>query len=376
MPAGEAFSKGRMFFSAFAFFTSLSESSDIYSKISVNSVTATFHRIFIAKGIEVNKVGNSGGTALMFAAGGGHNETTRLLLEFSADPNIVVHATQEYILQVKKSKEDVEPHKDGVTALHVAALGGHIGTVMLLVSAGAMVNVTDDEGMTPLTNALKGSHDSVAAYLVEHGADPNDVLLDEKGKKHNLLMDAIVVSNKEFALLLIEKGANISHVDAEGVSVSTQAAHQGLLPVVAALVEKGADIAVSNKMGINPLIAAASEGHHEVVKVLLARGKGDVNAKDKDGTNALMAASVRGHKEVVRQLLEGRADVNSQVSRYCAVIAVIIGSEIIALNLFAVKVLTVMQMTFLRMWTVTQPSCSPTTARTRWRYSWTSTSST
>ena len=54
-------------------------------------------RIFISKGIEVNKIANSGGTALMFAAGGGHNETTRLLLDFKADPNIVVQAKPEYI---------------------------------------------------------------------------------------------------------------------------------------------------------------------------------------------------------------------------------------------------------------------------------------
>jgi ankyrin repeat protein len=61
----------------------------------------------------------------MFAAGGGHNDTTRLLLDSKADVNVVVQATPEYIEQVAKAiaegKEDVEPHKDGVTALMVAA---------------------------------------------------------------------------------------------------------------------------------------------------------------------------------------------------------------------------------------------------------------
>ena len=161
--------------------------------------------------------------------------------------------------------------------------------------------------------AVKGNYGNVASYLVQHGADPNDVFVDEKGKRHNLLMDAVVVSNKEFALLLIEKGANISYADVGGVTVTTQAAYQGLLPVVEALLEKGADVTVTNNEGINPLIAAASEGHHEVVKVLLASGKGDVNVKDKDGTNALMAASVRGHKEVVVQLLNVKCEVNAQV---------------------------------------------------------------
>ena len=52
---------------------------------------------------------------LMFAAGGGHNDTTRLLIESGADVNRVVVATPGYIEQMAKAvaegKEDVEPHK-------------------------------------------------------------------------------------------------------------------------------------------------------------------------------------------------------------------------------------------------------------------------
>jgi hypothetical protein len=62
--------------------------------------------IYIGKGVQVNTIANSGGTAIMFAAGGGHNETTRLLLEHKADVNIIVHATPEYIINVAKSIAD------------------------------------------------------------------------------------------------------------------------------------------------------------------------------------------------------------------------------------------------------------------------------
>ena len=116
--------------------------------------------------------------SLSFSAGGGHNDTTKLLLEHGADVNVVVAATPEYIDEVAKAiaegKEDVEPHKDGVTSLVVAAQGGHLGTVTMLVEAGAEVRVLDDEDMTPLLNAVKGDHAAVATYLVQHGADPND----------------------------------------------------------------------------------------------------------------------------------------------------------------------------------------------------------
>lgn len=264
----------------------------------------------------MNTIAKSGGTAVMFAAGGGHNDTTKLLLDHGADVNIVVQATPEYIEQVAKAiaegKEDVEPHKDGVTALIVAAQGGHIGTVKLLVEAKADVRVTDDEDMTPLLSAIKGNYAAVATYLVQNGADPNDVYIDEKSKKHNLLMDAVVVNNTEFALLLIEKGANASHADEDGVTVTTQAAYLGLLSIVEALLKTDTDVTIANNEGINPLIAAASEGHLAVVEALLLDGRIQLNDKDKDGTNALMAAAVRGHKEVVEVLVAKGADVNAQ----------------------------------------------------------------
>ena len=252
----------------------------------------------------------------MFAAGGGHNETTRYLLDNGADVNVVVRATPEYKEQVIKAvaegKEEVEPHKDLVTALMVAAQGGHFGTVEMLVQASAEVDVQDEEDMTPLLNAIKGSFASVATYLVENGANPNDVYVDDKGKAHNLLMDAIVGSNLPFALLLIEKGANISYADNDGVAIITQASYQGFVEVVKALLAKDVDINVANDEGINALIAASSEGHHEIAGLLIATGKADVNVKDKDGTNALMAASVRGHKEVVDMLVAHGVDVNAQ----------------------------------------------------------------
>jgi ankyrin repeat protein len=141
-------------------------------------------KLFLGLGLDINAVANSGGTSLMFAAGGGHNETTKLLIDNKADVNKIVQATPEYIEQVAKAiadgKEDVEPHKDGVTALMVAAQGGHIGTVTLLVSSGAIVDLADDEGMTPLLNAIKGGFAETAKYLVEFGANPNDVYVDDK----------------------------------------------------------------------------------------------------------------------------------------------------------------------------------------------------
>jgi ankyrin repeat protein len=270
----------------------------------------------VDKGVKVNEVAQSGGTAVMFAAGGGHNETTAYLIEQGADVNVVVKATPAYIERVAKliaeGKEEVEPHKDGVTALSVAAQGGHFGAVKLLVEAGAQVDIVDEDDITPLLAAVKVKNNNITMFLLEHGANPNDVYIDDKLKPHNLLMDAVVESNVTLAVLLIEKGANLEYADDEGVTIITQAAYQGQEDVVRALLAKGADPTLVNNEGINALIAAASEGHNEVVRLLLAANKLDVDAKDKDGTNALMAAAVRGHKGVIAQLIAKGANIDAQ----------------------------------------------------------------
>ncbi len=252
----------------------------------------------------------------MFAAGGGHSETVLFLLQSQADVNVAVVAAAEYVEQVAKAVaegvDEAEPHKDGVTALMLAAQGGHLAAAEMLVAAGADLLAVDDEDLSALLYAVQGNHSSVAKFLVESGADPNDQFVDDKGVARNLLMDSILAGNSELSLLLARKGANCSFADEDGVSVVTQAAYLGLEEVVAALLLAGGDANAANSEGINALIAAASEGHWLVVESLLAAKAADVNSRDKDGTNALMAAAVRGHREVAESLIKHGVRVNEQ----------------------------------------------------------------
>lgn len=48
-----------------------------------------------------------------------------------------------------------DAHRDDVTALMVAAQGGHLDMTKLLVEKGADVKAKDEEGFTPLLNAVK-----------------------------------------------------------------------------------------------------------------------------------------------------------------------------------------------------------------------------
>lgn len=57
--------------------------------------------MLIAKGNDPNAMANSGGTSLMFAAGAGHLEAAKVLLDAGADVNAKLKATAEFLDQVR-----------------------------------------------------------------------------------------------------------------------------------------------------------------------------------------------------------------------------------------------------------------------------------
>jgi len=276
----------------------------------------------------INLPSHSGGTAVMFAAAGGHPKTTKLMIDEGADVNMIATAIPEYLEKLAKMIEDgtvdpnEDPHVDGVTGVHVAAEEGHLECVNLLIEAGADVTVLDEEDRTALQLAVKGNYGEVASALVKAGANPNTPYIDEEGEAHNLLMDSIIVENADFALLLIEHGADLYYKDDHKVTTLLQAAHRGITNVTEALLNKHATspkkgeenwVDEASDEGVTPLVAASSEGHVAILKMLLDTGKADVNAKDKEGTNSLMAAAARGHLECIQSLITIKGiDVNSQ----------------------------------------------------------------
>ena len=240
------------------------------------------------------------------------------MIDRGADVNVVATATPDYLEKLAGMIADgtvdpeQDPHVDGVTAVHVAAEEGHLECVKILIAAGADVTKIDEEDRSALQLAVKGNYGEVAAALVKAGADPNTPYVDEEGESHNLLMDAIIVENEAFALLLIENGADLYHADDHKVTTLLQAAHRGMVNVTKALLEKHAAspsegqenwVDAASDEGVTPLLAAASEGHTAILKQLLSTGKADVNAKDKESTTVLMAAAARGHLECIKELL-------------------------------------------------------------------------
>jgi len=100
-----------------------------------------------------------GWTALHYAAVCGHLELVRLLCDRGAD--IEVRYDSEY------------------RPLHVAAYHGHISIVKELIEVrNAEINARNNSGETALWLARHTSRDDIAAYLVSHGG-VDDIPIDE-----------------------------------------------------------------------------------------------------------------------------------------------------------------------------------------------------
>jgi ankyrin repeat protein len=94
----------------------------------------------------------NGFTPLHDAAGGGHVDAIRALL------------------RAPDSNTDA-PLPDGSTPLWMACQRGQVGTVKVLLDAGADANRADKAGITPIGVAAAGGHAAVMELLLDHGAD-------------------------------------------------------------------------------------------------------------------------------------------------------------------------------------------------------------
>ncbi|XP_005040045.1 PREDICTED: ankyrin repeat domain-containing protein 7-like [Ficedula albicollis] len=128
-------------------------------------------------------------------------------------------------------------------ALHLACANGHVDVVTYLVENKCKLNLFDNDNRSPLIKAVQCQQEKCAAILLEHGTDPNVMLM---------LMAALPFTCLSCLVILLPAGL---------------------------LLEHNANIDSQNKEGYTPLILAVSEHHEEIVEFLLKKGA-DVHARD------------------------------------------------------------------------------------------------
>lgn len=187
---------------------------------STGSVAAA--ALLISKGADVNAVTNYGWTPLCMAAMR-NAEITEFLLSKGANPN-----------PHELTREDDCPCAAFETPLHFAIRSDSLNIVKTLVNNGALVNVTDEDGVTPLHRAINNCNSEIVAYLLEKGAY---VGLKDGKYGRTELHTAVIKGQKEIVDQLITAGADLGAKDNEGKTALDYARYHGFA-TIAALLEK------------------------------------------------------------------------------------------------------------------------------------------
>ncbi|MEX0676079.1 MAG: ankyrin repeat domain-containing protein, partial [Pirellulales bacterium] len=209
---------------------------------------------------------------------------------------LVAFFVDENAKQVAKFlKKGGNPNADynGRAALHIAASGGHLKVMKLLIDHGADVNAKDRSRRSPLVEAAALLEPQAVKILLEAGAELADSALEVASRNGRI----------EAAKLLMEAGVR---PDA-GMAGAASGGHSEILNL---LLDKGANVNVRLSDGSTPLHLAARSGGLNTVRLLLGRGA-DPNATDNKGETPLHSA-IAGHSDLesIRLLVQSGANLD------------------------------------------------------------------
>ena len=191
----------------------------------------------------------------------------------------------------------------GRTTLHLAASGGHLQVVQMLLERGADINARNNADETPLYETLEyinyklaDRYLDVMRVLLEHGADIDT----QNNAQWAPLHRASYYGSLQATRVLLEHNANVQLRNNKGRT----ALHYARQPdVVQLLLDQGVDADIQDDDGSTTLHAASSEGKLEVVQLLLKHGV-NTEARNKIGQTPFEVALGRGHQAIMQTLSE------------------------------------------------------------------------
>ena len=329
-------------------------------------------RHLIERGADVHHVDRDGMCALRIAVLRGNQPIARRLLNAGADVS-APFANKEKPLEMAERQGHAELAKylkkrekrlaACMDILEVVARGDLERIKEIVKQVPASVNVHSKKSRwTPLLIAVRAGEMQIAATLLAHDADVHARSMEGK----SAIAYAIDEGNLAMVKLLLEGGARIDQIDAEGADIQTYAAekkqsevadfavsfvaqqaagyalfkavkdddppraltllkenpdcvdartrHERWTPLqqaarsdnvgmVKLLVEFNAQPNLSNSRGMTPLMYSARNGNLDLVRMLLAHGA-DARLKSREGSSACELALERGHARVVMLLQE------------------------------------------------------------------------
>ena len=204
--------------------------------------------------------------ALAIAAEAGNNNMVDFLLQNGADIERVTDS--------------------GGTALMHAAAAGQTDTVELLLDAGANMNAKDNEENSVLHHAVRSVE--TLQLLLRRKAD-----VRSRNRYNVTALDQAFMARNSWDVLQVFVSELTGFKErCEEEVILVYIAGNGWAKMVEELLQKGASTDARDGDGNTALTAAAREGHEKTVKLLLDHGA-DIEAMDDDGNTALVLAMAR-----------------------------------------------------------------------------------
>ncbi|MBN1181920.1 MAG: ankyrin repeat domain-containing protein [Bacteroidales bacterium] len=202
----------------------------------------------------------------------------------------------------------------GDTLVHVALFTENQDALELLFRFGANLNVSSEDGVTPLQIAVYKGLDDIALWLLDNKADFNTT--DRYG-----LTPLHYTDNPEIIRRILDKGVSVDlKAHSTGYTPLHYAAYHNRADKAQLLLSHGADPRKCGCVGETPLHLLMALNYHDIAEcaTVLLKAGADINARDSQGNAPLhWALGIHSHDNwidignpnAVEFLLDHDADV-------------------------------------------------------------------
>lgn len=208
------------------------------------------------KGLNVNRHFHSIGSdwnCLSFAAYTGAVKSLEVLLDAGGSPN-----------QLQSKDKSSDP-------LFIACMEGKVECAELLINRGAIVNLSNSAGTTPLCYACFQEEEELVRLLIGKGKAETNII-DEDGR--SLLCYCISQGMDQISMTLLKAGADpLTFAEADGVTCLHWCAHHGLTEVAHEILRlPRCDVDARTVHGETPLLVACGKDQPQMAEMLLYAG--------------------------------------------------------------------------------------------------------
>ena len=327
----------------------LSDNIDSPLTIAIAKQDVNLISYLIKKGVDINRVDDQGNTPLVYAIEQQQFKVIDLLLENGVKLDVKSSKKSPLIAAIEIGNSDLvstliekgidinNPDSQGNHFLIYAIEQKQFNIAKLLIEKGAAVNQSYDNE-TPLFAAILSGNIDMVNYLLEHGANKDNISNDVGDKKNRYLIDAIENGNLAMADWLIskdffdlsetdERGCNILHILAISYTRYKKPDEKEKIINLIFLLADKTDSNIFENTGVNqssdnilyrrlsPLHIAINSNSTRLVSALSYCQGFDFNQKTGNGYTALHIATFNNDHDMVFHLLRMGAEINSQCKK-------------------------------------------------------------